>query len=64
MNSPADPATAHPGQNDELIRDLERRIETLQNMDDSELGTFGKLDWIILILASIVIPVIAVVMAQ
>ncbi len=57
-------AAENSADNSDLVQELENRIETLQNMDDSELGTFGKLDWIILILASIVIPAIAVVMAQ
>ncbi len=48
----------------ELIAELERRIDTMQNMGDAELGTITRLDWIILIVISIVIPVIVVVMAR
>jgi hypothetical protein len=46
------------------IADLERRIDTIQNMSDAEIGTFYRFDWIVLILISIVIPVIVVVCAR
>jgi hypothetical protein len=45
----------------DLVLDLEQRIDRMQNMGDSELGGFKRLDWIILILFSIVIPVVLVV---
>ena len=48
----------------DLVLDLERRIDELQRMGDEELGTFGRLDWLILILFAIVIPVIAIVAAR
>ena len=48
----------------EVIADLERRIDTMQNMSDVELGTFHRFDWIALIVFSIVIPVIVVVCAR
>jgi hypothetical protein len=48
----------------DLVADLEQRIDTMQNMGDAELGTFRRLDWAILILISIVIPVIVVVLAR
>jgi hypothetical protein len=44
--------------------DLERRIDLMQDMGDDELGTFNRLDWIILVLFAIVIPVIALVAAR
>lgn len=50
--------------NSDLVADLEQRIDTMQNMGDAELGTFNRLDWIILVVISIVIPVIAVVLAR
>ena len=40
----------------DLVADLERRIDAMQNMGDPELGSFTSLDWIVLILISIVIP--------
>ena len=48
----------------DLVKDLEQRIDRMQNMGDSELGGFNRLDWIILILFSIVIPVIAAAAAR
>ena len=49
---------------DDVIADLERRIDTMQNMGDAELGTFRRFDWILLILVSIVVPTIVVVLAR
>jgi len=48
----------------DLTLDLERRIDAMQNMGDDELGTFNRLDWIILIVMAIVIPVIAMELAR
>lgn len=48
----------------DLVSDLERRIDAMQDMGDAELGTFNRFDWILLILISIVIPVIALVAAR
>jgi hypothetical protein len=45
----------------DLVLDLEQRIDRMQNMQDSELGSFKRLDWVVLILFSIVIPVVLVV---
>jgi hypothetical protein len=44
----------------DLVLDLEQRIDKMQNMGDEELGTFNRLDWIILIVFAIVLPVIAI----
>lgn len=48
----------------DLVSDLERRIDEMQKMGDVELGTFSRLDWLALILISIVIPVIVVIAAR
>lgn len=48
----------------DLVLDLEQRIDKLQNMGDAELGTFTRLDWLILIVFAIVLPVIAMVAAR
>ena len=48
----------------DLVLDLEKRIDMMQNMGDAELGGFKRLDWIILVLFSIVIPIIALVAAR
>ena len=44
----------------DLVTDLERRIDAMQNMGDAELGGFTRLDWTVLILISVVIPVIVI----
>lgn len=48
----------------DLVSNLEQRIDEMQSTGDAELGTFSRLDWLILILISIVIPVIVVVAAR
>jgi len=48
----------------DLALDLRKRIDIMQDMGDEELGTFSRLDWIILIVFAIVIPVIAMVLAR
>ena len=48
----------------DLVLDLEQRIDIMQNMGDDELGTFTRLDWLILVVFAIVIPVIAMVAAR
>ena len=44
----------------DLVLDLEQRIDKVRDMGDEELGTFNRLDWIILIVFAIVLPVIAI----
>ena len=48
----------------DLVLDLEQRIDELQRMGDAELGTFGWIEWLILILIAIVLPTIAIVAAR
>ena len=48
----------------ELVADLEQRIDTLENADDSEFGAFSRIDYIVLIIASVTLPVIALVAAR
>lgn len=48
----------------DLTLDLEQRIDRIQELGDAELGTFTRVDWLILIVSAIVIPVIAMVMAR
>ena len=48
----------------DLVLDLEQRIDELERLGDAELGTFGRFDWLILILIAIVIPAIALVLAR
>ena len=42
-----------------LVADLERRIDELEALDDSDVGSFTTLDWFFCITGSVVIPVIA-----
>ena len=44
----------------DLVLDLEERIDRMQNMGDEELGTFTSLDWIIIIVFSVVLPIVAI----
>jgi hypothetical protein len=48
----------------DLLLDLEQRIDTMQNMGDDELGTFTRLDWVILVVFAIILPVIAMELAR
>jgi len=48
----------------EVLSDLEQRINKIQQMDDAELGTFSRIDWLVLVLICLVIPIIAVVAAR
>ena len=42
-----------------LVEDLEHRLDELQALDDSDVGSFTALDWFFCITGSVVIPVIA-----
>jgi len=42
-----------------LVADLEHRIEELEALDDSDVGSFTALDWFFCITGSVVIPAIA-----
>jgi len=48
----------------DLTLDLEQRIDRMQHMGDEELGTFTRLDWIVLTVFAIVLPIIAIVAAR
>lgn len=50
-------------ENEELVQDLEQRIDTLESMDDAEFGAFTRTDYIILIVIGVVLPGIALVLA-
>lgn len=49
MDKPAD---------DQLARELERRIEIIESLDDAELGSFTAWDWFLCIAGAVVIPAI------
>jgi hypothetical protein len=42
-----------------LVEELERRIEELEGLGDSDIGRFTALDWFFCVTGSVVIPVIA-----
>jgi len=48
----------------DLAQDLEDRIDRIQQLGDAELGTFTRLDWVLLVVFAIIVPVIAMVMAR
>lgn len=48
----------------DLVLDLEQRIDAMQNMGDEELGTFSRLDWIFLVVISVVLPLLFLVAAR
>lgn len=48
----------------ELKRDLEQRIEIIENLDDAELGSFKAFDWWLLIVLALVIPAIVIEIAR
>ncbi len=39
-----------------VVEDLEKRIESLEALDDSALGSFTALDWVICVVGSVLIP--------
>jgi hypothetical protein len=47
-----------------LVEDLEQRIDTLQAIPDEAFGAFTRLDWILLVIAAVVLPVIALLAAR
>jgi len=44
----------------DLVLDLEQRIDKMQQMGDDELGTFTRLDWIIIVVFALILPIIAI----
>lgn len=48
----------------DLTLDLEQRIDRMQHAGDDELGTFARLDWVILVVFAVVLPVIAIELAR
>jgi len=52
-------ASADQADRELLVADLERRIEELEGLDDSDIGRFTALDWFFCVTGSVVIPAIA-----
>ena len=51
--------SAERADRERLVEGLERRIEELEALDDSDVGDFTTLDWFFCIAGSVVIPAIA-----
>jgi hypothetical protein len=45
---------------DALVEELERRIEEIEALDDTEIGSFTAWDWAICVIGSFVLPAIAI----
>jgi len=50
-------------ENQELVQDLEQRIDTLQDLDDAEFGAFTRTDYVILVVFALLLPTLALVLA-
>ena len=53
------PVSRHRTPRDASVEELERRIEALEELDESAFGTFTRLDWLICVLGSLVVPSLA-----
>jgi hypothetical protein len=47
-----------------LVEDLERRIEILENLDETEFGSFTRIDYIILTIGAVMAPILALILAR
>jgi hypothetical protein len=47
----------------DLVQELERRIDALENQEESEFGSFSRADYIILTIGGLILPIIALVWA-
>jgi hypothetical protein len=47
----------------ELVQDLESRIDALENQEEADFGSFSRADYIILIVGGLILPLIALVLA-
>lgn len=56
--------TGQERQEEALREELERRIRVLESLDDSKLGSFTRLDWLVLVLLGVVVPVILALAAR
>jgi hypothetical protein len=51
------------GNDDDLLEDIESRIEILENMDDAEFGSFTGVDYLILAIGAVLLPALALILA-
>jgi hypothetical protein len=57
-SQPGDPV---PVQRDALVAELERRILELDEHDEPDFGGFNAVDWLILVLGAVVVPILLVI---
>ena len=50
--------------NNNLVEDLERRIEILENLDEKEFGSFTRMDYVILVIGAVLAPILALILAR
>ncbi len=59
--SPTDPgAGAEQTPGGALVVELEGRIEEIESLDDSVVGSFTGWDWLVCVIGSLVLPAIAI----
>lgn len=54
-------ADAGTPRRDALVLELERRILELDDHDEPEFGRFSAVDWVILLLGAVVVPILLVI---
>jgi hypothetical protein len=47
----------------DLVQDLERRIDALENQEEAEFGSFSRADYVILTVGGVILPIIALLLA-
>ena len=43
-----------------LVEELERRIEEIEALDDTAIGSFTPWDWLLCVIGALVLPVVAI----
>jgi hypothetical protein len=54
-------AEAGTSRGDALVDELERRIHELAGHGEDDLGEFTPMDWVILVLGALVVPILLVI---
>jgi hypothetical protein len=52
---------ADPADRDALVAELERRILELDDHDEPEFGGFNAIDWVILLLGAVIVPILLII---
>ena len=55
---------SHEENDSKLIQDLEQRIDTLEELDDAEFGSFTRMDYVILVIGALIIPALVLILAR